>query len=124
MPDLSRVKPSVNFEDRTDDTPAQKFLTSLTTLLNPVTAVRKTGATIHAELIKKGVIADPVGDDLLARIDEQIRKRHAQERANPPAGFTINEQGIYIPNDNNAGLSPKEKGAIIDWLRKKKWTKK
>lgn len=114
MVDLRRTPASTNFEDRTDDSPAQVFLTNLMAAFNPVSAYQH----VHDKLIEKGIIKVPNADEMLARIDEEIRKRHATERANPPNGFTIDENGIYIPTGDATGLTPEERRVILHRQKK------
>lgn len=53
--DLKKQKPSKNFEDRTDDTDRQKFMTTLKASLDPVAAYRN----VREALIRSGMIDAP-----------------------------------------------------------------
>jgi hypothetical protein len=87
-------KESPNYEDHSADTPLQNYLHNIAVKLNPVYAARN----VRAKLINEGIIKLPGTDEMLARIEEEVRKRHADERAHPPKGFTIDAQGNYIPD--------------------------
>lgn len=106
MVDFKRVPQSPDrIEDRTDDTPAEAFLTNLQVMFNPATAYRKTRSIIRGKLIEKGMIEVPGADKMLRRIDEEIRQRRAHGRKNPPEGFVVDDQGNFIPKEI---LTPQE----------------
>jgi hypothetical protein len=60
MPDFSRARPSVNFEDRTGDTPHQKGMRAVRALFDPSTAISK----YRDKLLEQGVISPPKGSPL------------------------------------------------------------